>query len=889
MSPQPGPSDETHLASGAASGADDSGARRPSSSHSGWLSSSQPSAGRFGTGDVLAERYRIIGLLGRGGMGEVYRADDLRLGQPVALKFLPAGVADDPVRLAQFHNEVRTARQISHRNVCRVYDINEADGRIFLSMEYVDGEDLSVLLRRIGRFPQDKAVEIARQLCAGLAAAHEQGVVHRDLKPANVMLDSEGRVRITDFGLAGLASDVQDVRAGTPAYMAPEQLAGREVSVRSDLFALGLVLFEVFTGKRVFDAKTVAELLRQQDQSVALAGLHTGIELDPAIERVLQRCLARDPLARPASAIAVAAALPGGDPLAAALAAGETPSPEMLVQAGAREALSPRRGLTVVVATILGLLLMTAAAQHASIFQRAPFDKPPDVLIDRAQSHLNALGYRDLPVDTASGFTLRDDYMRYARIRPEASRWRELSTGRTGAALFWYRTSPEALAPEATDMRVGPFAPAVSTSGMTVTIVDPIGRLVEFHAVPPQFEARPSAELPATDWKPLFAAAQLPADRFTAAAPQWTPRDYADQRAAWAGTLPELGDTPVRVEAAAYRGRPVYFEVIYPWTRARRTVGATQSASEQASRAIAVVGQLLVLIWAAFAARRNFLAGRGDAAGARRVAVFVFGVWMVSWVIGAKHVSVAGLEILRFNEFCGFALFLSGSVYVFYLALEPTVRRIWPDGLVGWSRLITGHWRDPLVGRQVLAGVACGVSLSFSILIGFALADYFAGNIGEPWSDPVRVMGSGRTFVSAAISTMFSGVYTGLFIVLLYAAAHRLLRRELLAIPAVIAILALLLSSNFVRGQHLATEITFTIVICALLVLMVRRFGLLSMVVAFSVNALLFGATPLTTNVSVWYAPMALFSLSLVVALALYGYVSSRGGEPLFGRAFAEE
>ena len=149
----------------------------------------------------------------------------LRLGQPVALKLLPEALRHDPVRLAQFHNEVRTARQVSHPNVCRVYDIGEADGLLYLSMEYVDGEDLASSLRRIGRFPEDKAADIARQLCAGLAAAHQRGVVHRDLKPANVMLDGAGRVRVMDFGLAAIGR-VEDVRAGTPAYMAPEQLLG---------------------------------------------------------------------------------------------------------------------------------------------------------------------------------------------------------------------------------------------------------------------------------------------------------------------------------------------------------------------------------------------------------------------------------------------------------------------------------------------------------------------------------------------------------------------------------------------------------------------------------------------------------------------------------------
>src|SRR5215468_1506174 len=211
-------------------------------------SSSGTSWGRFAPGTLLAGRFRIVAPLGRGGMGEVYRADDLRLGQTVALKLLPDHLAHDPARLAQFHNEVRIARTISHRNVCRTYDIGDADGRPFLTMEYVDGEDLKSLLHRIGRVPQDKAVELARQICAGLAAAHERGVLHRDLKPANVMLDGEGQVRITDFGLAVAAGDTNAVRAGTPQYMAPEQLSGQAASIKSDIYALGLVLFEIFTG-----------------------------------------------------------------------------------------------------------------------------------------------------------------------------------------------------------------------------------------------------------------------------------------------------------------------------------------------------------------------------------------------------------------------------------------------------------------------------------------------------------------------------------------------------------------------------------------------------------------------------------------------------------------
>src|ERR1022692_4140938 len=246
---------------------------------SGLHSSSGTSQGRFAPGYLLGGRYRIVALLGKGGMGEVYRAYDLTLEQPVALKFLPEASAASPAAMARFRNEVRIARQVSHPNVCRVYDIGQFQGQTYISMEYVDGEDLSSLLRRIGRLPADKALEFTRRICAGLAAAHERGVLHRDLKPANIMIDGRGQVRITDFGLAALAAEVRpgDIRSGTPAYMSPEQKAGREVTTRSDLYSLGLVLYEMLTGKRRSSTESnPTDLVK---------------DLDPAVERVILRCL----------------------------------------------------------------------------------------------------------------------------------------------------------------------------------------------------------------------------------------------------------------------------------------------------------------------------------------------------------------------------------------------------------------------------------------------------------------------------------------------------------------------------------------------------------------------------------------------------------------------
>jgi serine/threonine-protein kinase len=170
---------------------------------------------RFSPGTLLASRYRIVSRLGKGGMGEVFRVDDLILGQPVALKFLPQEAKGNLNLLKRFYDEVRIARQIAHKNVCRVYDIGEIDGQPYLSMEYIDGEDLAGLLRRIGRLPADKATELARKLCAGVAAAHAQGVLHRDLKPANIMIDARGELRVTDFGLAGIAEQLQEPRSAT--------------------------------------------------------------------------------------------------------------------------------------------------------------------------------------------------------------------------------------------------------------------------------------------------------------------------------------------------------------------------------------------------------------------------------------------------------------------------------------------------------------------------------------------------------------------------------------------------------------------------------------------------------------------------------------------------
>jgi serine/threonine-protein kinase len=269
---------------------------------------------RFPPGTVLAQRYRIVRLLGRGGMGEVFCAEDLELGQLVAIKLLPEAWERDPARLERLRSELRLARSVTHPHVCRVYDIGEADGRRFLSMEYIDGEDLDALLRRIGRLPADTAAEIGAQICQGLAAIHESGILHRDLKPANLLLDTRGRVRIADFGLAGLAQEETErgFMQGTPAYMAPEQLVSQEVSLHTDLYALGLILHKLFTGKSAFEARTPGELYRMRQEAAPPAPSTLASNIAPAIDDIIVRCLAPEPRDRPASAREVLDALVAG-------------------------------------------------------------------------------------------------------------------------------------------------------------------------------------------------------------------------------------------------------------------------------------------------------------------------------------------------------------------------------------------------------------------------------------------------------------------------------------------------------------------------------------------------------------------------------------------------
>jgi hypothetical protein len=838
---------------------------------------------RFAPGTIIAGRYRLVALLGRGGMGEVYRADDLTLDQPVALKFLPEGVAADPARLTQFHNELRIARQVSHKNVCRLYDLGEADGRRFLTMEYVDGEDLASLLRRIGRFPQERAIAIARQLCAGVSAAHERGVIHRDLKPANVMIDGEGNVRITDFGIATAAADAGSELAGTPQYMAPELLKGRGATIKSDIYALGLILFEIFTGRRVHDATTFQELKAFHDTGVVMTPSTIVRDLDSAIEGVILRCLAKDPERRPSTALAIAAALPGADPLAAALAAGETPSPNLLAAAAEREAVPVLIGLAGVLWIVAGLLLVAGIAPRLTLVRLVPLDKPPAVLVDRAEQVLSSLGYGEPRGATANGFQVIGDYIDWIeRTDPSPNRWDRIRADVPPAMMFWYRTSPWLMAPRALSLRVTPNDPVPDDTGMHTVVLDMRGRLLQFQSVPPQFDQSPDRPDRPAPWPPLFEAAGLSFSEFRPVAPEWSPRDFADARAAWEGPLPDAARTQVRVEAAAYRNLPVSFHIVGPWSRPTRMEPLTRSLRERLKAAALAVGAILLTLGAAILARHNFRVGRADAAGATKLAVTAFLVEMLAWVFGFQHVPDARTEIASMTAIAGDSALVSMTLWMLYAAFEPYCRRFWPDMLLGWSRLLAGHFRDPRVGRDLLAGLSAGI---LWLLIDFGRR-LFPQLLGLP---PILIRAGGELTLTGTLDAVrlwsvlaIRTLLPAFTAVMLFVVLRLATRRQGAAIAIGTAILFIWWSTLAV-APVLWLEIIAQLFIVGLFTFVMIRFGLLAALAALFVSSV-GEVVPLTLDVTHWSAGGSSETIVLFAALAIFAFSASRAGQPLLGR-----
>jgi serine/threonine-protein kinase len=792
-------------------------------------------------------------------MGEVYRATDLLLGQSVALKFLPDALSGSQAALERLRTEVRLARQISHPNVCRVYDIGETGAQMFLTMEYIDGEDLASLLRRIGRLPSAKALEIARRLCAALAAAHEKGVIHRDLKPGNVMIDGRGQVLITDFGLAGTAGEISrsDVQSGTPAYMAPEQLAGEEVTRRSDLYALGLLLFELFAGEPPYPAAADREQLKKlrQAQPRALADLVA--DIDPALDRLVARCLDPIPANRPQSALSVAAALPGGDPLAAALAMGETPSPDLVAAAEPAETMRPRIAAVCLSALLISTLLGAWIAGATSMLAPVAADLEPGAMAQTARDILARFGYPGRPPWTAWGLEFD-----YATLNTLTRLGRSVIRERVAQDppwYFWYRASPNAM--------VGsnpfqPFAthrdPPLAEPGMTRVRLNADRRLQSLTVIPP---ALSTAAEPSTmfDWKGLFDAAGLDPAQFEPAAPVWTPPAAFDARAAW---LQKSSADPLRIEAAAWRGRPVFFE------SARNSKAVKPAAQPTPDLYVPYVITLLTLI--SVLAWYNVRRGRGDLRGTARFALFIMAAASIRILLMAPHPGgYPGFNI--FVAIVGNTLWAGATSAVGYVALEPLVRKRWPRALIAWTRLLNGRFRDPVVVHHLLAGLLCGaaVALAARLLI---VVEFGVGATG--WS--YLLSSSASRTVQGILSGLIEAASETPWLFCLLFVTSTVLRNKWLGASVTGAIL----SASFLWGSNSPVLGLITVPLLVFgVMLFALRYGLFALVAAMFTFHLL-SSFPMTLDSSAFYFNASLATLVTVNGLGAYAYSNLIAAQP---------
>lgn len=841
-------------------------------------------AGRFTPGTILAERYRIVAPLGSGGVGDVYRAEDMKLGQTVALKFVTQRISNERNLLERIVTEVRIGRQVSHPNLCRIYDMGEVDNQHFITMEYVDGENLASLLRRVGRLPEDKALEVARDICAGLAAAHDRGVVHRDVKPSNIMIDGRGRARITDFGLAIIPGEITaESFAGTPAYMAPEQFEGSEATEQSDIYSLGLLLYEIFTGQRLFSGTVFdissAHSRPKRPPSAIVRGL------SPAIERVILHCLQELPSDRPESVRDVLAALPGGDPLRRAIEAGETPSPRAVAATERVGEIRLRWAWTALILMVLLIAAIGTISRYSILYRQVPLSMSPDVLSERAREIIVAAGYAPRRAGSRRWFGNDVDALRHTTADTPLAE-RKAALHRFSPLRFGYRESPVLMVPQGRGAIVSASDPPLSVSGMVMVLLDSKGQLVRFARVP---HAAAAAGHQSVNWQPFFAYAGLDRTQFRETATPWvSPVDHHAKHS-WTGTLPGTPATTIDVQAASMSGKPVFFQTAIraadagsPSARKTRPAAATATATEEFTGVAGFAAIFLTaVVLAAFVARRNLRLGRGDRSAARKLGFIVFVSLTVAGLLSADHAPDPAGEWGLLVGIAGNALYHAGAMWLFYIAAEPYVRRRQPELLISWTRVLRGYFRDPLVGRDVLIGCLLGAILNLLYAHLLVVVPALLG-MTLPLPDhtfPEKLGGGLWPLVSLA-SLLGSVPRDCVLALFLYSALRSLLRNDTVSV-----IIVMLISTIPHMGRDVASaaETPFVIAAAGVFMFALSRVGLLSGMVTLFV-ASWFAKSLFILDPRSWLFVPSLFYILVPAAIALYGFRYSIGGQPVLGR-----
>jgi hypothetical protein len=493
---------------------------------------------------------------------------------------------------------------------------------------------------------------------------------------------------------------------------------------------------------------------------------------------------------------------------------------------------------------------------------------------------IQSLGYTEPPADRVYGFRYATDYQRYAQTEETPATYRaQLAKGQPPSIYFWYRQSPQYLEAAPVDNLIdlvisiaSPTNPPQTHVGMAGLSLDPQGQLIEFSAVPPQVEDT-SGPLHPADWTALLAAAGVDRSRFAPAEPQWIPLVSFDTRAAWTGSYAHAPEVRLRIEAASWRGRPVYFQVIGPWSKPERMAPPSGGTGK-------VVGMFFIctLILAAFLAWRNIRLGRGDMRGAFRLAAFVWSMSMLAWLCFASHVPTAH-EFVSFMEAVNVFFASAGRAWIFYVALEPYVRRRWPQIMITWSRLLGGGVRDPLVGGHVLIGITLGVGVHTLFWIPLLLWQQ-SGKLS--FQEPsLATLLDVRHMTLELVGSTLDAVFGSLLILLFLFVFRAMFRRLWLAVAALIVLLVVVLAPMTL------IYVFFDVLIAALAVLALIRFGVLALMSGIIVLSTL-GAFLFAADFSAWYAGVSLFAIGSVLALTAYASYTALAGRPLFKAGFLE-
>jgi hypothetical protein len=417
--------------------------------------------------------------------------------------------------------------------------------------------------------------------------------------------------------------------------------------------------------------------------------------------------------------------------------------------------------------------------------------------------------------------------------------------------------------------------PPPTVAGMAGVKMDLSGRLLSFYVLPPQLE-RTSATSSEPDWGPFFQAARLDAKRFTRAEPRWTPAFYCDLRAAWEGTFPERPEIPLRIEATAYQGRANSFQLITPWTRPDRDEAWKPTRSQAANNILTSVLLLLFLIVGGWLARRNLALGRGDRRGAARLALSLFGLGVMVFALEAHHVRDRGAEMGLLGREAGSALLFAGVLWMFYLALEPYVRRFWPHTLISWTRLLTSGPRDPLVGRDILLGMAWAATVTLLVVFSALMLE---GRVPEarPQLVNLQALLSIRGAAAVMLSFWFNALVLAMGSLLLMLMLKLLLKREWAAAWLLVGVLTLLQALGFGDTTPLWWGVILSFLIMSSYVWLLRSAGLFACVVCV-VTANLLLSFPLTLDLGGWTGGVNALVLGSIGVAAVFAFRTAVSG-----------